>query len=186
MGKRASVKLLGIDGSPTGGGRTETVIRGVLGGASGLGAEDSFVSLSSADGVERALDAMGEHDAFVFGSPIYRASYATPLKALLDRLPRGRWGETEAPVQGRAAAIVATGATYHHFLGLQDLRSVLASFFAMHVLPPGLYVPSEGFQPEGQLSSEFAGQAALLGGAVVELARALAASTHMASLEPQA
>jgi len=180
------VNILGVDGSPTGAGRTETVIRHVLAGARHAGAQEAIVGLSSAEKIAEALAMMGGHDGFVFGSPIYRASHAAPLKVLLDRLPRGRWGETEAPIQGRAAAIVATGATYHHFLGLQDLRNVLSSFFATYVVPPGLYVPAEGFSSDGELAEEFVEQASLLGRSLVELSSALAGSSFMSKVEPQA
>jgi FMN reductase len=180
------VRVLALDGSPVGSGRTATAARAVLAGAEEAGAECALASLATSDGVDAALAALGEYEAFVFASPIYRASYATPMKALLDRLPRGMWGETEAPLQGRAAAIVATGATLHHFLGLQDLRSVLASFFAAHVLPPGLYVPGEGFDEAKQLLPDYADAAALTGRALVEQATALAASPALAALRPQA
>ena len=180
--------VLAVDGSPVGSGRTSAVLTAVLAAAREAGAETVVRSLSEADDaaladVVRALDGA---DAFVFGSPIYRASFAGPLKLLLDRIPRGMWGETEAPLQGKPVVIVATGASLHHFLGLNDFRNVLAGFFAAHVLPPGLYVPRDGFADDGSLRAPYAEQAALQGRALVELATLLHGAPFLQALGPQA
>lgn len=137
-------------------------------------------------GVAAVVDAVAQADAVVVGSPIYRASFAGPLKGLLDSLPRGMWGEDRAPLQGKAVVIVATGASLHHFLALNDLRNVLAGFFAAHVVPPGLYVPSDGFDADGCLALPYAEAAAVQGQALRELAAALAGSRVLRGLTPQA
>lgn len=181
------MRVLGIDGSPRGGGKTHTVLEAILRGAEADGAQGSIVSLAGGpSAIEEALDEIGRAEGFVMGSPVYRASYAAPLKGLLDRLPRGMWGETEAPLRGRAVAIAATGASLHHFLCLHDLRNVLASFFATHVVPPGLYVPSEGFDAEGSLAAEYEALASQQGRALVELASFLPKTNELRGLEPQA
>lgn len=171
------LRVLGIDASPSGGGRTTEAVRAVAG-------TDPIVLVSA--GVDTAIDAVASADAVVFGSPIYRASFAEPLKRLLDSLPRGMWGEDRAPIQGKAVAIVATGATLHHFLGLNDLRNVLAGFFAAHVVPPGLYVPRDGFGEDGCLASPYAEAAVAQGQALRELAVALSSSPVLRRLAPQA
>jgi FMN reductase len=152
------------------------------------GAESQTVSLAAAgeSDLERSIGQMVDADCFVFGSPIYRASFASPLKVLFDRLPRGMWGETSAPLRGKAAVVVATGASLHHFLGLNDFRNVLAGFFAAHVVPPGLYVPREGFGDDGSLQPPYAEQALQQGRALVELTSALRGSTTLRELLPQA
>src|SRR5262245_2917739 len=176
--------VLAVDGSPQGGGRTATVLRQVLDGAEGAGATAEVVSL--ADGVDDALSLLAAADAFVFGSPVYRASFATPMKQFLDACPRGMWGETEEPLQGKAAAIVLTGASWHHYLAVDDLRSVLAGFFAVHVVTPGLYVPSEGYDEQKQLTATFAQLAGQQGRGLVELTAALAQSPTLSAMRPQA
>jgi FMN reductase len=184
-----SLQILAIDGSPTGGDRTLTVVRAVLAAAEVAGAQISQRSLADdpPDSMSDELIAdMGAADGLVIGSPIYRASFATPLKTLLDMVPRGMWGEKEAPLRGKAIVVVATGASLHHFLALNDFRNVLAGFFAAHVLPPGLYVPREGFADNGALMDPYTAQAALQGQALVELARALKGSSALRSLGPQA
>jgi FMN reductase len=184
----APLKILALDGSPGGSGRTRIALDAVLQGAAQAGATVEALELAGgAPPVERLLAA----DAFVLGSPIYRASYATPLKAFLDGCPRGMWGETEAPLTGRGVALVATGATWHHYLALDDLRNVLAGFFAAHPLSPGLYVPGEGFvDPEDggprRLADAFAQAATAQGAALVALARAVAAAPELRAITPQA
>ena len=177
------MRALGLDGSPTGAGKTARVIEAVL---AGLPPDWQHDVIHVAGDQDAALARVEQADAFVFGAPMYRATYAAPLKALLDRLPRGMWGETSAPITGRAVAIVGTGASWHHFLGLDPLRDVLAGFFAAHVLPPGLYVPGEGFDADGRLGDSFAELAALQGAALAELAQALSAGGALAALRPQA
>lgn len=169
--------MIAIDGSPTGTGRTASALRAVAG--------CDPLSLTEV-GLEDAVEAIDRADAVVLGSPVYRASYAHPLKELLDGLPRGMWGETRAPLRGKAVAILATGASLHHFLAMSDLRNVLAGFFAAHVLPPGLYVPRAGFGDDLELLDPYAEQARSQGLALVELADALARSTALRQLVPQA
>lgn len=186
------VRILGIDGSPIGSGRTLAALQVVLRAAEETGAETEVRSLAGAESDTAVLldviAALATADAAVVGSPVYRASYAAPLKLLLDRLPRGMWRETEAPLQGKAVAVVLTGASWHHFLAVNELRNVLAGFFAAHVVPPGLYLPREGFVSDGSavLEPSYVERASLQGRALVELATALRASTALAQLTPQA
>jgi FMN reductase len=188
------VRITGIDGSPRGSGRTERVIRAVLAAASSeeAGVQTSLLSLASrgSEAVEAVVNGDANGDAFVIGSPIYRASYTGTLKAFFDALPRGMWGEVGEPLRAKPVVIVATGASFHHFLALDDLRNVLSSFFAAFVLPPGLYVPHEGFgaddHADDQLTPEYAQLASTMGSALAEQANVLARSRHLARLRPQA
>jgi FMN reductase len=182
------MRVLVVDGSPRGGGRTATALAAVAAGVEQAGAAPETVSLSG-DLEARAAEIAGQapgFDAFVFGTPTYRAAYTAELKFLLDRTPRGMWGETEAPLRGRAAAVLVTGASWHHFLAVDALRNVLAGFFAAYVVPPGLYVPHEGFREDGTLLEEWREAAVLQGRALVELARAIAASPVLPEVQPQA
>jgi FMN reductase len=181
----SAVRIIAVDGSPGGSGRTRTALDALLDGAGDAGASWSLLSLSETP-AEAVVAELGGADAFVFASPVYRASFASPLKSLLDQLPRGMWGETEAPITARAVAIVLTGATWHHYLALDGLRSVLAGFFGAHVLSPGLYVPGEGFDERKELTDSFAQAARAQGAGLVELARAVAASPVLREVRPQA
>lgn len=162
----------------------------MLAGCRAVGATGELMALGGGELEERldaVLEMFPEADAFALGSPVYRASFATPLKALLDRLPRGMWGEGSAPVTGRAVAICLTGASWHHSLALDHLRGVLAGFFAAHVISPGLYVPAEEFTGDGlELADELASRAWLQGAALVELSTAIAQGSALARVVPQA
>jgi FMN reductase len=179
--------VLGIDCSPTGPGRTGNALETVLEGAATAGAETALIHLGgeSSTSVARALERMLAADAFVFGSPIYRATFAAPFKELVDAVPRGMWGETEAPLTAHAVAVVATGASAHHFLGLRGMRDLLVEFFAAHVLSPGLYVEQGDFAEDRALLPPVAERARLQGTALVELTAAIAASPALRAVEPQ-
>jgi FMN reductase len=178
--------VLAIDGSPRGNGRTRAVLDAVLDGARSAGANGTVVEL--ADGPEAIANAVreaGEHDAFVLGAPAYRAAAAAPMKAFLDILPRGFWGETEKPITAHAVSLVITGSTYHHYLALDGLRNIVAGFFAAHVLSPGLYVASDGFL-DGALSAATREAAVAQGRALVALAAAIDSSEDLRAIQPQA
>lgn len=176
-----------VDCSPEGRGRTQAALDAVSAAALGAGAvADTGWVGDTAAALDGAVDTLAQADGVVFGSPVYRASYAYPLKRLLDTIPRGGDEHVDSPLAGKAVGIVLTGASLHHFLALGGLRDVLAGFFAAHVLPPGLYVPTNGFDASRKLVQPFAGQAAALGAAVAELASVLAQTPSLNSLRPQA
>jgi FMN reductase len=179
------VHVVAIDGSPAGGGRTATALAEVLRGAQSAGAKTELVSLADSD-PQTAIDLVDRADAVVFGSPVYRASFVYELKHLLDQLPRGMWGETRAPIHGKAVAIVTTSASLHHFLALNDLRNVLAGFFAAHVVPPGLHVSRENFNGDRGLDTQTSELATRQGAALVELARVLPECPSLRSVTAQA
>lgn len=184
----AGTMVLGLDCSPVGKGRTSTALEAILAACAAQGRTTRIVHLGGEEALPTSdvLAAMRDADAFVFGSPIYRASYASPFKALLDQTPRGMWGETEAPLTGKVAAVVATGASHHHFLGLGDMREILACFFACHVVSPGLYLSHASFDESHSLDEDAAERARLQGLALVELANAVAGSSALRAVTPQA
>jgi FMN reductase len=181
------LQVLAIDGSPRGHGHTAAVLSEVLRTTESLGAGTDLVSLTDVD-AEQVIERIEGADGVIMGSPVYRASFAFPLKDLLDHLPRGmaEWGESRAPLQGKPVVVVATSASLHHFLALNDLRNVLANFFACHVVPPGLHVPHEGFADDERLIDSYGGLAARQGQALVEMIGALKESPTLRSLVPQA
>jgi FMN reductase len=179
-----TVRVLGVVAGPEPGGRTATAVAGVLAGAEKAGATTSLLELSDA-GADAVIAAFDDADAVVFGSPVYRATYSALLKDLLERTERGKWGEKSAPLQGTAAATVLTGASGHHFLAVADLRSVLAGFFAVQVLSPGLYFDHAGYVDRGTLTEDSAQLAAVHGGALVDLAAAVRASPALRGITPQ-
>ena len=179
-----TVTIVGVAGGPEAGGRTSTALAGVLAGAAEAGAETSLLELSEA-ATDAVVAALAEADGFVLGSPVYRATYSALLKDLLERTERGKWGEATAPLQGKAAGIVLTGASGHHFLALGDLRNVLASFFAVQVLSPGLYFDHGAYLDRSTLTEDAATLTAAHGAALVDLAGAVRASKALSAITPQ-
>jgi FMN reductase len=177
--------ILGVSASPDSGGRTATGVAAVLRGAADARAETRLLELATTDTAE-ALAAIAAADAIVLASPVYRATISRQLKQLLEHLERGKWGEQTAPLRGKAAAIVMTGASWHHFLSLGDLRNILASFFAVQVLSPGLYLEPSQYAGRERLTDEAEAVARLHGAPLVALADVCAHAAVFTRLEPQA
>ena len=177
-------RVLGVVAGPEPGGRTATAVAGLLAGAEKAGATTSLVELSEA-GAASVIAAFTDADAVVFGSPVYRATYSALLKDLLERTERGKWGESTAPLQGKVAATVLTGASGHHYLALGDLRNVLAGFFAVQVLSPGLYLDHGGYVDRTTLTEQSAELAATHGAALADLAAAVRRSASLQAITPQ-
>lgn len=96
------------------------------------------------DDTPAVVETIARADAVLFASPVYRASYTGVLKNLLDLLP------VEA-LLGKPCAILAMGATQHHYLGVEwHLRDVLTWFGAVTV-PTSVYLASSDFH-EGALT----------------------------------
>ncbi len=184
-GRVAPVAVLAVDASPEGGGRTRSAVGAVSAAAGELGAVLETIGLAEPDGPERVLRALAQAEAVVIGAPVYRATAAAPLKQLLDAIPRGA-EERDSPLAAKPVVIVHTGASLHHFLALDSLRSVLAGFFAAHVVSPGLYVPRAGFADDGTLLEPYASQARTQGAGLVELALAIRGSAALSAVRPQA
>jgi len=104
---------------------------------------------------------------------------------LLESTQRGKYGEASAPLRGKATAIVMTGASAHHYLAPDGLRSVLATFFAVQVLSPALYLDGGSFTPGKTLTDDAAALAATHGAALVEFAAAVQSSKVLSTMEPQ-
>ena len=175
--------ILGVVAGPEPGGRTAAAVAGLLAGAEKAGDTTDLVELSQAS-FDDVTSAFAEADAVVFGSPVYRAGHTASLRALLEATERGRWGEKTAPLQGKAAAVVLTGASGHHFLAVDGLRSVLAGFFAVQVLSPGLYLDHSGYVDRNTLTPESAELAAGHGRALSDLTAAVRSSEALRTITP--
>ena len=176
--------IIGIAGGPEAGGRTATAVAGILAGAADRGASTELIEVS-----ERATDeivaAVEAADGVVLGSPVYRATYSSLLKGLLEHLERGKGSDTSAPLQGKVAAVVLTGASGHHFLAVNNLRDVLAGFFAVQVLSPGLYFDHSAYVDRGTLTDDNVVLAAAHGAALLDLTVAVRGSDALRALRPQ-
>jgi FMN reductase len=177
-------RVVGLAGGPEAGGRTSTAVAGLLAGAAAAGAETELVELGST-ALPEVLARIDAADAVVVGSPVYRATYSSLLKGVLEGTERGRWGETTAPLQGKAAAVVMTGAGMYHYLAVDGLRSVLAGFFAAQVLSPGLFLDHTAYVDRTTMTDETVALTAAHGAALVDLAAAVRASAALSAITPQ-
>jgi FMN reductase len=171
------MRLVAVLGSATAPGRLHRAVGEALARAPD-GVEVELIDLgerrvAQADG--RPLDSLDDDtpatvaaiaaaDAVLLATPVYRGSMTGTLKNLLDHVPVDALRDT--PV-----AIVAMGASDHHYLGAErHLRDVLA-FFGALVVPTASYLSSRDFEdgvPVARAESEL--DAVI--GAAVALARA--------------
>jgi FMN reductase len=191
--------LLGIVGSVSADSRTRTAVEVALDAAAERDdAETELLHLAdydldTADGrgidnyegdTAEALGLIVEADAYVVGTPVYRGSYSGALKNLLDMVPRGRWQGDAAPFENAAVGLVATGATDHHFLAVdQELRPAFA-FFGAHTVGGATYADGDDFDDGELVNDDLRERLGLLGEATVELAAAIDDSEALASLGP--
>jgi FMN reductase len=194
------LKILGIVGSPSAGGKTEAAVRHVLDAARAAGDVEASVLLLSEDldtpdgrraeertGVTREmLDAVEAADMVVFGTPTHRATFSVAVKQCLDLVPRGTYDGDTAPLRAKPVAVVATGALPHHFLAPDALVGILVGFFAAWVVPPAIYASGGDFDDAGELVSPSVLEAAATAGtALVALARAADRDPALAAPNPQ-
>jgi NAD(P)H-dependent FMN reductase len=150
---RSAVHIVGVDGSPVGAGTTRYVVGEALEHAHlSMGATTSLLDMSVE--VSTLVEALDVADAVVLGTPIYRAMPAASVKQLLDAVPRGDFGDPRSPLQGTPVMLVGTAKTWAHYLGLDNLRTILHVFFAAWVVPPGVYLVGSDHVPGGVLSED--------------------------------
>jgi FMN reductase len=177
-------KAVVVIGSPADG-RTGALVDAVLAGVRQeldysvsrfvLGEEDMDEVVEQLDGAE----------LFVIGTPMYRATYTGLLKTFLDRTPRGLHEEGPAPLRARPVAVVGTGASLHHFLGIDPLLALLIRFFSAYVVPPALYADHACFTTDGSLIPDVHERALFLGRTASALASAIGASEILRGAAPQ-
>lgn len=177
-----AITLLGIAGSLTPGGTTRTLVDAVLQAAKDRCPEITTavldlreVTLSLCDGrplheypddTPHVVARIQAADAYVIATPIYRGSYTGALKNLLDHVP------VEA-MMGKVAGLIATGATDHHYLSIdQELRPVLM-WFNMHLVPGSVYARGNQLQSGEIIDEQLRAHVRALGEAVIDLQRLL-------------
>jgi len=191
--------LLGIVGSVSADSRTRAAVEVALDAAADRDGVETDVlhladyDLDTADGrgidsyegdTAAALDLIVEADAYVVGTPVYRGSYSGALKNLLDMVPRGQWQGDVAPFENAAVGLVATGATDHHFLAVdQELRPAFA-FFGAHAVGGATYASGDDFDDGELVDADLRERLELLGEATVDLAAAIDESEALGSLGP--
>lgn len=204
----ADETVLGVVGSVTTGSKTRAAVEAALDAAANdrEGVETEVLHLAEYDletadgrGIDAydgdtadALATIVEADAYVVGTPVYRGSVSGALKNLLDMVPRGMWQGDVAPFEDAAVGLVATGATNHHYLAIdQELRPLFA-FFGAHTVGGSVYATDDAFADgkgaeEGPAlaDADVADRLATLGTATVDLSRAVDDSDALGDLGPQ-
>ena len=192
-------RLLGLVGSPTAPSKTRSAVEVALESAQEKGVETEIVHLAEFD-LERAdgrhieeyegdtaavLDAVIQADAYVVGTPVYRGSLPGSFKNLFDMVPRGMWQGDVAPFENAAVGLVATGATPHHYLSIdQELRPLFA-FFGSQTLGGSVYASDDHFDEKEIADADLRTRLATLGRATVELHRGIRESEALEELGPQ-
>jgi NAD(P)H-dependent FMN reductase len=119
------------------------------------------------DDTPQVVNQIQAADAYIIGTPIYRGSYTGSLKNLLDHVP------VEA-MMGKVAGLIATAATDHHYLSIdQELRPVLM-WFNLHLVPGSVYVRSNQLQGNTIADEQVSEHLRLLGEAVADVQQRLA------------
>ncbi|HEY8691962.1 MAG TPA: NAD(P)H-dependent oxidoreductase [Chloroflexota bacterium] len=174
--------VLGVAGSAAKSHRTRALIELALAGAAELpdvqtrlvDLADTTIDFPDGRPVEayslatrEVLDLVKVAGAYILGTPMYRGGMTGALKNLIDVIPKDY-------VVGKAAGLVATGASLHHYLGADlGLRTAMA-FFQVHVVPAILYGASFQLVDGRPDDPNLTAQAQQLGRDTVELARAVA------------
>ncbi len=191
--------LLGIVGSVSNPSKTRSAVEVALQAAADqFQAETEMLHLANyeietADGrklseysgdTARALDLIINSDAYLIGTPAYRGSYSGPLKNLFDLIPRGKWQSVKAPLKNRPVGFIATGATDHHYLLINQEMGPIASFFGSYQVG-GVYVNASQFNDYKIVDDEVVNRLERLGKATMELSSSIDKSTFLSDLGPQ-
>jgi FMN reductase len=131
------------------------------------------------------LDTIIASDAFIIGTPVYRASYSGVLKNLFDIIPRGMWQADVAPLENSAVGLIATGATAHHYLTVEKELLPILAFFGAHLVGSGAYLSGDCFDDYTLVDEDVRRRLSRLGEATIDLSRAIEASDALSSLGPQ-
>jgi FMN reductase len=141
-----------------------------------VAAADGRPPVALGDDTAAVLEALASADVVLLATPVYRGSITGVLKNLLDHTP------VEA-LERKPVAIVAMGASQHHYLGAErHLRDVLA-FFGALVCPVAVYLSSADFT-DGAPGESAAAQLDALLAELVALSQA--AAPGPAALRPLA
>jgi len=191
------VEILGIIGSQNVSSKTRAAVEVVLDGAETERDASTEVlhlaeyDLTTADGrpldecrgeTAEALEMIVRSDAYVLGSPVYKASYSGALKNLLDMIPRGKWMADVAPLQNSAIGLVATGASWHHFMSIDTEMRPLMGFFGSYAAG-GVYAHHDHFDDAPTVVDEdIHDRLATLGAATVELQEAIDGADYLTEI----
>lgn len=172
-------KILGVDASPHGPGRTNQAIAAFLQGVMAAGAVATLLRHDEASVQEQISDC----DGFVLGSPAYRGSPTAALRLLLENVPREP--DKGGPLKGKVAAVILTGSAPEHFFATREASEVLRGFFACQVLSPDFHLSGKYFD-DGNLNAAGNDLMHTGGMALAELSEFVRSARHIQELRPLA
>ncbi|MFB4163856.1 NADPH-dependent FMN reductase [Alteribacillus sp. JSM 102045] len=174
------MKIVGVCGSSASSRRTSALIQQTLAAAETYSSDVttdiiylSQVTLDFCDGrpveeyspeTQQVLNKINEADAYIFGSPMYRGMMTGALKNLMDLIPNDH-------LKGKAAGLVATGGSDHHYLGMDLGFRTIMGFFQMYTLPGVLYQAKFSVENGTIMEEKVRNQARQFGLDLAELAK---------------
>jgi FMN reductase len=151
----SSLQAIGISSSPSPNSRSRILVERTLAHLETLGAQGNLIDLDELSAgallarcrnaeVDDAIQRTIESNILILGTPVYRASYASQLKAFFDLLPQDA-------LLGRVVGLIATGAGPGHALVIDHaLRPLVASLSGLTAAQQ-LYVIDAQFPDKGQV-----------------------------------
>ncbi len=149
----ATIRVIGVSGSPTDPSRTTALVRRVAEAfADTLDAQVEVVELASVlpalaagghrphlgPAAQQALEAVETADVLVVGSPAYRATYSGLFKLFFDYVEQ--YALVDTPV-----VLTATGGSDRHALLVEHQMRPLFGFFQALTLPLGIFANERDF-----------------------------------------
>jgi FMN reductase len=181
----SSFSALGISASPSPNSRSQILVARTLEHLGQLEVEHQLLELNAlpAEGllartrdphINDTIQRVISSKILVFGTPVYRASYASQLKAFLDLFPQDS-------LRGVVVGLIATGAGPAHQLTIDHtLRPLVASLRGLSA-SQGIYVVDSQFPDKSQLPDSIDAQTAILAQELVALAKGYASLNEGAS-----
>lgn len=93
---------------------------------------------------KEVIDIINSADCFIIGTPIFQGSITGVLKNLFDLVPISTFRK-------KVMGFVGTGGTYQHVVIENQLKPI-AGFFRSFVAPSYVYVHSEDFNEQNEIS----------------------------------
>jgi FMN reductase len=151
--RRSGLQVVSLIGSVTPQGRLRRAVEEASGRIGSLVAHTQVIDLgeqrvSFADGrapssfpddTGAVIEAIELADVVVFATPVYRGSMTGALKNVFDLLP-------VQALAGKVVALVAMGASDHHFLGADRHWRDILTFFGALPIPASAYLTGADFE----------------------------------------
>lgn len=153
------MKILGVSGTIAGS-KTGVVIREILKEIHSISpiCETKMLDLKQYDiqfcdgrppseyegDTKKAIDLIGECDAYIFGTPIFNGSMSGALKNLFDLVPPEQFNE-------KVIGFAATGGKREHYLVIENQLKPIASYCGAYVAPAIVFADGKQFNENNEI-----------------------------------